>query len=178
MPRLKAGAMAERRQRIALAAYRCFVREGFAAASVDSICAEAGISKGAFYVHFKSKEALVHAVAELRSEAIPPLPGDSAETLADAIVELLIGGMIDVKAARFELEAMMASIADSELGTRARANLDAIRDRIAEALARFGNPANAEGAMTFCLGVILRSGTWTPPERDAVREALARLLSA
>ena len=45
----------------ALAAVR---RAGFAASSVDDLCVEAGVTKGAFFHHFPSKEALGVAAAE------------------------------------------------------------------------------------------------------------------
>ena len=172
--------MSQRRRRIVEAAYRRFVQDGFAAASVDSICAEAGISKGAFYVHFKSKEALVHAVAELRSDEIGRLPGDSIDALAESILDLLIVPMLDPKAARFELEAMMASVADPQLGALATANLNAIRDRSHEALARIGatgSEASAARIMTYCLGIILNAAAWASPGREEARTALIGLMA-
>lgn len=45
------------------------VREkGFAATSVDEICARVGVTKGAFFHHFASKESLAIAAAERWSE--------------------------------------------------------------------------------------------------------------
>ena len=48
----------ETRIRILSAAQTCFSRSGFAAASVADICQEAGVTKGAFYYHFTSKQNL------------------------------------------------------------------------------------------------------------------------
>ena len=48
----------ETRTHILEAALRHFANRGYNAASVDDICAEAGVSKGAFYHHFPSKQAL------------------------------------------------------------------------------------------------------------------------
>jgi AcrR family transcriptional regulator len=44
--------------RIMQAAIRCFAEQGYAAAGVAEICTAAGVSKGAFYNHFESKNAL------------------------------------------------------------------------------------------------------------------------
>jgi AcrR family transcriptional regulator len=43
---------------------KLFSTKGFNAASVDDICAEAGVSKGAFYHHFESKQALFLALLD------------------------------------------------------------------------------------------------------------------
>ena len=59
---------AERRdqqiQRIMEAAKSCFVRYGFQGASMQQICAEVGMSPGALYRYFPSKEAIVEAICE------------------------------------------------------------------------------------------------------------------
>ena len=43
-------------------AIKLFSSTGYNKASVDDICAQAGISKGAFYHHFKSKQELFLAL--------------------------------------------------------------------------------------------------------------------
>jgi AcrR family transcriptional regulator len=54
----------ETRARILDSSVKLFSGRGFNAASVDEICAEAGISKGAFYHHFESKHALFLALLD------------------------------------------------------------------------------------------------------------------
>jgi TetR/AcrR family transcriptional regulator, transcriptional repressor for nem operon len=54
----------EARQRLLTAATDLIRRQGFAATSVDDLCAAAGVTKGAFFHHFASKEALGVAVVE------------------------------------------------------------------------------------------------------------------
>lgn len=67
---LEAGAQtrAERRdqqiQRILEAAKSCFVRSGFQGASMQQICVECGMSPGALYRYFPSKESIVEAICE------------------------------------------------------------------------------------------------------------------
>lgn len=46
------------------AAFGLVRRQGLSATSVDEICAAAGVSKGAFFHHFRSKEELAAAAAE------------------------------------------------------------------------------------------------------------------
>jgi TetR/AcrR family transcriptional regulator, transcriptional repressor for nem operon len=57
------------RERLLQAASREIYRSGFQSASLDTILAVAGVTKGALYHHFDSKEALGYAVAE---EVIAP----------------------------------------------------------------------------------------------------------
>jgi AcrR family transcriptional regulator len=54
----------ETRAKIMEAAIKLFSNRGYNKASVDDICKEAGISKGAFYHHFKSKQALFLALLD------------------------------------------------------------------------------------------------------------------
>jgi TetR/AcrR family transcriptional regulator, repressor for uid operon len=51
-------------QRILEAAKKCFVRSGFRGASMHEICAEAGMSPGALYRYFPSKESIIEAISE------------------------------------------------------------------------------------------------------------------
>jgi AcrR family transcriptional regulator len=52
------------RERLLQAASREIYRSGFQSAGLDTILAAAGVTKGALYYHFKSKEALGYAVVE------------------------------------------------------------------------------------------------------------------
>ena len=57
------------RERLLQAASREIYRSGFQSASLDTILAVAGVTKGALYYHFDNKEALGYAVVE---EVIAP----------------------------------------------------------------------------------------------------------
>jgi AcrR family transcriptional regulator len=59
---MTAMAGADTRTQIERAALRLFVRDGFDAATTRSIAAEAGISEGAIYRHFRSKDELAGAL--------------------------------------------------------------------------------------------------------------------
>lgn len=60
----------ETRTKILESAIKLFSIHGYNKASVDDICKEAGISKGAFYHHFKSKQELFLALLDGWLQAI------------------------------------------------------------------------------------------------------------
>src|SRR5437763_17205259 len=60
---------AARPAEIVEAAFAVFAEKGFAAARLDEIAARAGVSKGALYLYFETKEELFRAVVE---QAIAP----------------------------------------------------------------------------------------------------------
>jgi TetR/AcrR family transcriptional repressor of nem operon len=56
------------RQKLLDAALSLIRTKGYASTTVDDLCDEAGVTKGAFFHHFKSKEALGIAAADYWSE--------------------------------------------------------------------------------------------------------------
>lgn len=64
MPRVSAAHLAARRQQILDAARTCFIRNGFHATSMQDVINEAGLSVGAVYRYFPSKNDLVNGIAE------------------------------------------------------------------------------------------------------------------
>lgn len=64
MPKLTPATQAARRTHILDAAELCFARNGFHRTSMQDICKEAGVSAGALYVYFASKEELIAGIAE------------------------------------------------------------------------------------------------------------------
>lgn len=55
---------AETRQRLIGATVQLILKQGFAATTVDQICAESGLTKGSFFHHFENKEAIGKAAVE------------------------------------------------------------------------------------------------------------------
>lgn len=67
----------EARTRLLETALRVVREQGFAATSVDTLCKAAGVTKGAFFHHFDSKEALGAAAADYWSETTSALFADA-----------------------------------------------------------------------------------------------------
>ena len=97
MPKVSQEYRDARRAQILGAAKRCFVRNGFHETSMQDLLAEAGLSAGAVYRYFASKDEMILAIAEenvreviglLRSLAGRPDGADLGETLA-SVLELI-----------------------------------------------------------------------------------------
>src|SRR5262245_51333922 len=88
---------ADKRAKIELlrAAEEVFVEHGLSAAKVEDITARAGVSKGAFYLHFESKddcwrqivEAFVAKLASCLHAPPPSGPGGGVEAFAVAMAD-------------------------------------------------------------------------------------------
>ena len=89
MPRVSEAHLAARRQQILDAAQTCFIRNGFHVTSMQDVIAEAGLSVGAVYRYFKSKNDIVEAIAQQYSDqvgaALDAITGDPGQSLADVI---------------------------------------------------------------------------------------------
>ncbi|GAB3208097.1 TetR/AcrR family transcriptional regulator [Nocardia tengchongensis] len=78
MPRVSADHLERRRQQILDAAQTCFARKGLHATTMQDVFAESGLSAGAVYRYFKSKNDIIEALA---TEA----PADLRATLTEAV---------------------------------------------------------------------------------------------
>jgi AcrR family transcriptional regulator len=93
MPKVTDAHRAARRGQILQAAWKCFARKGFHATSMADVIGEAGLSAGAVYLYFRSKDEIIVAVAGQVFAGIedrlltflagdpPPSPADIAEFL-------------------------------------------------------------------------------------------------
>ena len=91
MRRANAQLQSDRRGEILAAAERCFVRAGFHGASMQDICAEAGMSPGNLYRYFPSKEALIAGIAERdRAEVAQQFAGADLSQGLFAVLEGMV----------------------------------------------------------------------------------------
>ncbi|MGK5679283.1 TetR/AcrR family transcriptional regulator [Actinoplanes sp. URMC 104] len=64
MPRVSEDHLTARREQILVAARACFLRKGLHNTSMQDLIKEAGLSVGAVYRYFKSKDEIIAAIAE------------------------------------------------------------------------------------------------------------------
>lgn len=84
------------RTRLLQAAFSVVRAQGYAATSVDDLCREAGVTKGAFFHHFRTKDELAVAAANHWSEVTGALfAGAPYHRHADALARVL--GYLDFR---------------------------------------------------------------------------------
>ncbi|MBW8806256.1 MAG: hypothetical protein AUG49_21820 [Catenulispora sp. 13_1_20CM_3_70_7] len=165
MPKVSEEHAAARREQILAAAQACFARKGFHATSMNDIFAEAGLSAGAVYSYFKSKDEII---ATMTSRAIlllapffdsvlaedPPVPLHEVMRRFAALVQELSDGPMSVAP-----QVWSAATYDPELAPLVVANMRqarafwtevASRERKAGRLAPDADP-EAVGAVLFTM---------------------------
>jgi AcrR family transcriptional regulator len=89
VPRVSDAHLAARRQQILEAASTCFLRNGFHNTSMQDVIGEAGLSVGAVYRYFGSKNEIIAAIADQYSgqvsAALAELAADPHHRLADVM---------------------------------------------------------------------------------------------
>ncbi len=129
------------RQRVVDAAIACFARSGFHGASMQEICAEAGMSPGALYRYFPSKVSIIAAIAEAERVEHAAFfdrmaeADDPVEALASIGVDTLEDCCAAPKAA-LSAETMAEAIRNPEVRDTFRRNIDEAQAVVIAALNR------------------------------------------
>ncbi|MCA2213868.1 TetR/AcrR family transcriptional regulator [Jidongwangia harbinensis] len=90
MPRVSEDHLIARREQILVAARTCFLRNGLHNTTMQDLIAEAGLSVGAVYRYFKSKNEIINAIAESVAGGITALLQEvSTREPAPPLVEAL-----------------------------------------------------------------------------------------
>lgn len=101
---LKARQKIESKQRILNVASRLFKKNGYAATGIDAIMAEAGLTAGGFYAHFKSKtdlleQTLEHAVKKsaqlLMKDEVPLTGSDKINSMMKKYVSVVHRDLVE-----------------------------------------------------------------------------------
>lgn len=192
-PSAKAAARAQaQRERILVAAQRCFVVHGFHAASMANIAETAGMSAGLIYRYFKGKNDIILAIIERQLEEAR---ADVAKlnTSSD-----LVGGIAEVfqqwqandpgiTSAALFLELTAEATRDPEIAAATHASDKVFRADLASWFARsaaeggLGVPQDQVGTRVLILqslieGLAMRAISQPDLTVDEVKEALSQFL--
>jgi TetR/AcrR family transcriptional repressor of nem operon len=78
------------KEKILFAALKVIRQQGYSATTVDDLCLEAGVTKGAFFHHFKSKEDLAISATQFWSQKTDEVFSNSPyQKIADPLERLL-----------------------------------------------------------------------------------------
>ncbi|KAB2350900.1 TetR/AcrR family transcriptional regulator [Actinomadura rudentiformis] len=196
MPRVSEEHRERRRQQILDAAQRCFVRKGFHKTSLQEIFRESGLSAGAVYGYFRSKDDLIRAIAA-RSEPqvsaileeildtgeLPPLDEIVARFAAGVIERMGSGGGILIAPQGWALATYNPAV--HEAMARIFSNTRSWWTRVAERLQDDGRLApdadpHAVGAVltSIITGFIVQRLLLGDVDAETLREGMRTLLSS
>ncbi|MEU7379330.1 MULTISPECIES: TetR/AcrR family transcriptional regulator [unclassified Streptomyces] len=118
-------------RRLLVAAVEAFAERGYHATTTRDIAGRAGMSPAALYIHYRTKEELLHRISRIGHEkaleilrAAARREGDATERLADAVSSFVrwhAGGRTTARVVQYELDS---------LGPDARAEILALRRQV------------------------------------------------
>jgi AcrR family transcriptional regulator len=196
MPRVSDEYMASRREEILEAAKGCFARDGFHATSMRDIYRESGLSAGAVYNHFASKEEIVQALGEERLR-LAQAQRDALELIEDPIeaMRLLAAGTREVLVREedllMDLQFAGEALRNESIAEVSRQAFDATLETVVGLIDRaqrtghldrnLDTDALARLLIGVFQGVVMQTAIGAPPHRErhigALRTLLAPVLS-
>ena len=188
MPKVSQQYRDARRDQILNAARRCFLRDGFHATSMQDLFAEAGLSSGAFYRYFASKDDVIIAIAEDNMRGVVEMIRDVAArqpgrpagaTLAD-VLEIVRDGDAENGLGKIAVLVWAEALRSPAIATRFKTIITQIRAGFAEAVRQGQSEVPADAMATALVsvlpGYILQLALLGPEAVDGVPEALRSLL--
>ena len=193
MPKVTPQYRDARRDQILSAARRCFLRNGFHATSMQDLFAEAGLSSGAVYGYFASKDDVIIAIAEENITDVVAMMHDIASQEPGRPIGAVLADIITLVRAK-DAEHGLAGLAvlswsealrNPELASRFAVLFAQIRSDLIEITRKYQDAGNlprdvpAESLASVFLsvvpGYILQLATLDSPALDRVPTALEAL---
>ncbi len=144
MPKVTSAHLEARRQQIVDAAWACFARKGYYQTTMQNICQESGLSPGAIYRYFASKEAIIKAVWDRhekwardvleRARSQAGQPRDTLEVIGETMWLSYFSDPTFETMARVEIENWPETIRDKELLENRRRDLTFWRTLVTQLL--------------------------------------------
>ncbi|GKT20751.1 TetR/AcrR family transcriptional regulator [Acidovorax sp. SUPP3334] len=189
-PTLRSAAKEASHERIVSAAARAIRRSGYAGTGVADIMREAGLTHGAFYAHFESREAML---AEAADRAGAESNAAAANVIAGVPPEQALNALIQTYLSKLYLDSVELGCPISALGSEMPRQSPEVRraatrrikemiDLIARQSPDWGQPSAHERALvtaaTLVGTLILARAVDDAALSDALREAALASLTA
>ena len=144
MPKVTEDYLDQRRQQIIDAAFRCFARKGFHQATMRDIYAEAGLSAGAIYHYFSSKEEIIKASFIFDYQRGLPLFQQAAEdpdplSAISRLLDFFYAGLESAAALgadRVNIQGWAEALVNPQLLPPLRESLQAFREELSKLVRR------------------------------------------
>lgn len=185
--RYKPGHKEEARRKLVAAAGRGFRKNGYGGIGVDGLAHEASVTSGAFYGHFKSKEAAFDAVVALGmdelAEGIRTFRDTQGEKWLTAFVDFYLGYKRECDLGdACALQALSAEVGRSEEGVKATyaGKLSDVIKAAADGLEGSSPKERADRAIALLSllsgGVTLARAVDTPEQSKALAASVRRTI--
>jgi TetR/AcrR family transcriptional regulator, transcriptional repressor of aconitase len=190
MPKVTQQHRDARREQILAAARRCFLRDGFHATSMQDLFAEAGLSSGAVYSYFASKDDVIVAIAEENMRAVTEMiaavvaehPGRPAGAVLADIMDMVHARDTQDGLGKLTVIVWSEALRNPSLAARFTDMVTQIRASLAEVIEQSsqnppGVPADILAATLVCLvpGYLLQLAILGPAAVDGVPGAVRAL---
>ena len=155
MPRVTQQHRDDRRQQILDAARTCFLRDGFHGTSMQDLFAEAGLSSGAVYGYFASKDEVIVAIAEENLRDIVAMIHTVATTQPDQSIGATMAGIFESVRVRHAQEGLAGlavlvwaeALRNDDLRAKLTALLKQLRADLAKAVREHQRAGNITSAV-------------------------------
>ncbi len=127
MPKVTEAHVEARRQQILDAAWACFARKGYHQTTMQDICQESGLSPGAIYRYFESKEAILKGINDRSQEMGRELVEQARSQMGGPLDTLEIIG-----------QTMLSVFNDPAFETTARVNMEISPEQVRDDILRKG----------------------------------------
>ena len=195
-PKVSEQYMEERRNQILDAAVATFSRKGFHQATIEDIRLEAGLSRGAVYHYFKTKEDIIDGIRQRSARQVEPVLalGTAAAADVDSTLVNLIDATLSIMGSPGSVEANRLAMflwAESLVNERIMAGqlqsfrpyLDVVSGAVAEAqqAGRLDANLEPEAAARFIAGAMIGLQvqlTWEPDiDIEAAHRAMTSMIT-
>ena len=183
-PKRRAEMVEETRAKLVRAARAAFAEKGYAAASMDDLTAEVGLTRGALYHNFGDKRGLLQAVVNQIDEEMAARAhaiGSQADSAWEGV--LAEGAAYIEMALEPEVQRVVLLDGPAVLGDPSqwpsqnsclRATIETVEALIAQGVVK---PVDAEAASRLLNGAALNAALWIAASNDP-RAVLARAVEA